>query len=69
MTREHRRGCGEIVLNHQGLGQKAKNCGKREETTPPQLRHPPIRREKYEVVRDFVRACTASEFNPTAQKR
>ncbi len=28
-----------------------------------------INREKYEIVRDFVRRCTASEFNPTAQKR
>lgn len=28
-----------------------------------------IRREKYEVVRDFARECTASEFNPKAQAR
>ena len=27
-----------------------------------------IHREKYESVRDFARQCTASEFNPTAQK-
>jgi transposase len=28
-----------------------------------------IRREKYEIVRDFARECTASEFNPKAQAR
>ena len=28
-----------------------------------------IRREKYEIVRDFARHCVASEFNPTAQRR
>nr|WP_254695237.1 transposase [Leisingera sp. NJS201] len=28
-----------------------------------------IHREKYEIVRDFVRQCTASEFNPVAQRR
>ena len=28
-----------------------------------------IHREKYEIVRDFARQCTASEFNPTAQRR
>lgn len=28
-----------------------------------------ITREKYEIVRDFVRECTASEFNEVAQKR
>ena len=28
-----------------------------------------IHREKYESVRDFARQCTASEFNPTAQRR
>jgi len=28
-----------------------------------------ISRERYEIVRDFARQCTASEFNPTAQKR
>lgn len=28
-----------------------------------------IRREEYEIVRDFARYCVASEYNPTAQKR
>ena len=28
-----------------------------------------IRREKYEIVRDFARECTASDFNTTDQKR
>ena len=28
-----------------------------------------IRREEYEIVRDFARHCVASEYNPTAQKR
>ena len=28
-----------------------------------------ISREKYEIVRDFARQCTASEFNPVAQSR
>lgn len=28
-----------------------------------------IRREKYEIVRDVARQCTASEYNSTAQKR
>lgn len=28
-----------------------------------------VHREKYEVVRDFARVCTASEFNPKAQAR
>ncbi|MGJ8585634.1 MAG: IS1182 family transposase [Marinosulfonomonas sp.] len=28
-----------------------------------------ISREKYEIVRDFVRRCAGSEFNPTAQRR
>ena len=28
-----------------------------------------INREEYEIVRDFARLCTASEFNPTAQRR
>ena len=28
-----------------------------------------IHREKYEIVRDFARQCTASEYNSTAQKR
>jgi len=28
-----------------------------------------ISREKYEIVRDFARQCTVSEFNPTAQRR
>jgi hypothetical protein len=28
-----------------------------------------IHREKYEIVRDFARQCTASEFNQTAQNR
>lgn len=28
-----------------------------------------ISRERYEIVRDFARQCTASEFNPTAQRR
>jgi transposase len=28
-----------------------------------------ISREKYEIVRDFARLCTGSEFNPTAQRR
>ncbi len=28
-----------------------------------------IRREKYEIVRDFARNCVASEYNPTAQRR
>jgi hypothetical protein len=28
-----------------------------------------ISREKYEIVRDFARECTASEFNPKAQAR
>ena len=28
-----------------------------------------IRREKYEIVRDFARQCVASEYNPTAQRR
>ena len=28
-----------------------------------------IRRDKYEIVRDFARDCTASEFNPKAQAR
>ena len=27
-----------------------------------------IHREKYEIVRDFARSCTASEFNPMAQR-
>jgi hypothetical protein len=28
-----------------------------------------IRREKYEIVRDFARRCVSSEFNSTAQRR
>ena len=28
-----------------------------------------LSREKYEIVRDFARHCTASEFNPAAQRR
>jgi Transposase DDE domain. len=28
-----------------------------------------VHREKYEIVRDFARQCTASEFNPKAQAR
>ena len=28
-----------------------------------------INREKYEIVRDFVRRCVASDYNPTAQRR
>lgn len=40
---------------------KAKCCPK----TPTRS----ISREKYEIVGDFARQCTASEFNPTAQKR
>jgi hypothetical protein len=28
-----------------------------------------VHREKYEIVRDFARQCTASEFNPAAQRR
>jgi len=28
-----------------------------------------INREEYEIVRDFARQCTASDFNPTAQRR
>ena len=40
---------------------KAKCCPKSETRS--------IHREKYEVVRDFARQCTASEFNQTAQNR
>ena len=28
-----------------------------------------VHREKFEIVRDFAHQCSASEFNPTAQKR
>ncbi|WP_291733411.1 IS1182 family transposase [Leisingera sp. F5] len=28
-----------------------------------------INREEYEIVRDFARLCTASDYNPTAQRR
>ncbi|AXI41418.1 transposase [Sulfitobacter sp. SK011] len=28
-----------------------------------------VNREEYEIVRDFARLCTASDFNPTAQRR
>ncbi|WP_291729660.1 transposase [Leisingera sp. F5] len=44
-----------------GCALKAKCCPKSETRA--------IHREKYEIVRDFARQCTASEFNPTAQRR
>ena len=28
-----------------------------------------VHREKFEIVRDFAHQCSASDFNPTAQKR
>ncbi|MEO1502483.1 MAG: transposase, partial [Pseudomonadota bacterium] len=28
-----------------------------------------VHRDKYEIVRDFTRQCTASDFNPKAQAR
>ena len=44
-----------------GCELKAKCC--------PNAERRSVHREKYEVVRDFARVCTASEFNPKAQAR
>ena len=54
--------------NYAALKSDCQNCPSKARCCPntPTRR---IRREKYEIVRDFARQCTASEFNPTAQAR
>jgi hypothetical protein len=44
-----------------GCALKAKCC--------PNAEPRSVHRDKYEIVRDFARQCTASEFNPKAQAR
>ena len=50
-----------LKIECQACPSKAKCC--------PNTTTRSIAREKYEIVRDFARQCTESEFNPTAQKR
>jgi transposase len=55
------RNYGALKSDCQACPSKAKCC--------PNTDTRRIRREKYEIVRDFARECTASEFNPKAQAR
>lgn len=55
------RNYGALKSDCQAYPSKAKCC--------PNTDTRRIRREKYEIVRDFARECTASEFNPKAQAR
>lgn len=63
-----RRASGLKARNYGALKSDCQNCPSKARCCPktPTRR---IRREKYEIVRDFVRQCTASEFNPKAQAR
>ena len=63
-----RRASGLKARSYGARKSDCKNCPSKAKCCPntPTRR---IRREKYEIVRDFARQCTASEFNPTAQAR
>ena len=61
MTDMKARNYGALKSDCQVCPSKAKCC--------PNTATRRIRREKYEIVRDFARECTASEFNPKAQAR
>ena len=50
-----------LKLDCQGCPSKPRCC--------PNTATRSINREEYGIVRDFARQCTASEFNPTAQRR
>lgn len=61
-----RRASGLKARNYGALKSDCQACPSKSKCCPntPTRR---IRREKYEIVRDFARQCTASEFNPKAQ--
>ncbi len=54
--------------NYQALKSDCTGCELKAKCCPNAERRS-VHREKYEVVRDFARGCTASEFNPKAQAR
>jgi transposase len=60
-TKEGRLQYRSLKLDCEACPSKSKCC--------PNTATRSINREKYEIVRDFARQCTASEFNPTAQRR